>query len=660
MPYHRFIQANLDRLLDSPEKALLRVTKAKRRAQTFAKRSGRWVKRRWLLRSTSQFKASTSRSQALVPTSRGSDPTDLLTAEDRGSRFVLYRIIGNDLYPRHNEGQSLANLRFILEHESQFEGCEKRWLLNRIRDQSKLQGLIEVLESYGYGYDVIPFELEAFKAALWDWNVLPSPDYFVSKAYLRLNRSQREGFEVALYRNKNNYLMNNNGARNKALDLGRARADWVLPWDGNCFLTASGWESLQSAVLRQSSADYFHVPMLRVSDNSQLLDPLLDAQPRDEPQLVFAASASERFNEDFPYGRRPKVEMFWRLGLQGPWDAWMDEVWDQPRRPSLEPTPPCPRAGWVARLHSGVSDSKSTAAVLSQQSRYSARNAAIKISINQALLSAGNLNSRSAYQSYWSSPLLDDSQCQWLQYQAGASEKLLLAWQHWWDQGGPPPKASTEEVISAYCHLLWSHIILKPDQIPRATCLLDQLVGLWFAEGKQGLQPRLRLLRRRLFSGRLPGTSPSASVVLQLALLSDLLSWCECQDMKSPISPESIGLFKGWTEQFMNHLPNVIGHPWVTARPEDQQDLYIVELLLRQHTGCSTELIDLLLRLGCQYRIARSTGGETESRIANLHGLMLKYADQYGVHIPDAEHLDKTSSSELFPPLLPIPAFYFQ
>lgn len=49
MPYHRFIQANLDRLLDSPEKALLRVTKAKRRAQTFAKRSGRWVKRRWLL-----------------------------------------------------------------------------------------------------------------------------------------------------------------------------------------------------------------------------------------------------------------------------------------------------------------------------------------------------------------------------------------------------------------------------------------------------------------------------------------------------------------------------------------------------------------------------------------------------------------------------------
>ena len=110
----------------------------------------------------------------------------------------------------------------------------------------------------------------------------------------------------------------------------------------------------------------------------------------------------------------------------------------------------------------------------------------------------------------------------------------------------------------------------------------------------------------------------------------------------------------------MNHLPNVIGHPWVTARPEDQQDLYIVELLFRQHTGCSTELIDLLLRLRCQYRIARSTGGETESRIANLHGLMLKYADQYGVHIPDAEHLDKTSSSELFPPLLPIPAFYFQ
>src|SRR5688572_23529918 len=38
--------------------------------------------------------------------------------------FVLYRIVGNDLYPRHAKGQSRQNLSFILEHEPRLENCE--------------------------------------------------------------------------------------------------------------------------------------------------------------------------------------------------------------------------------------------------------------------------------------------------------------------------------------------------------------------------------------------------------------------------------------------------------------------------------------------------------------------------------------------------------
>ena len=48
------------------------------------------------------------------------------------NKFVLYRIIGNDLYPRHKKGQTIENLQFILENEPELESCEKRWQESRI------------------------------------------------------------------------------------------------------------------------------------------------------------------------------------------------------------------------------------------------------------------------------------------------------------------------------------------------------------------------------------------------------------------------------------------------------------------------------------------------------------------------------------------------
>src|SRR5690606_25901984 len=50
---------------------------------------------------------------------------------------------------------------------------------------------------------------------------------------------------------------------------------------------------------------------------------------------------------------RPKVELFWRLGVQGPWDQYSDDPWDQPRRPLSPEAGLVGRAGWVARLFSG-------------------------------------------------------------------------------------------------------------------------------------------------------------------------------------------------------------------------------------------------------------------------------------------------------------------
>jgi hypothetical protein len=62
----------------------------------------------------------------------------------------------------------------------------------------------------------------------------------------------RSRLEQHIRRRKNIYAINNNGARNTTILLGRNLAKWVLPWDGNCFVTESAWESIVAAVNRQA------------------------------------------------------------------------------------------------------------------------------------------------------------------------------------------------------------------------------------------------------------------------------------------------------------------------------------------------------------------------------------------------------------------------
>jgi hypothetical protein len=157
---------------------------------------------------------------------------------------------------------------------------------------------------------------------------------------------------VAAYRLKNNYVMNNNGARNAALREGRDRANWILPFDGNVFVTEAGWQAIRRDVLSSVQLQYFVVPMTWIESNSLLLDPGFVPNPIDEPQLLFRRDAAQEFDERFPYGRRPKVEMFWRLGIPGDWDRWQDDPWD-PARPTQLPIR-VGTAGWVARMCSGL------------------------------------------------------------------------------------------------------------------------------------------------------------------------------------------------------------------------------------------------------------------------------------------------------------------
>jgi hypothetical protein len=237
--------------------------------------------------------------------------------DEEADTFVLYRVLGNDLPPRHEIGQTLSNLRFMLDNEPELEACEKRWVVNRIVDPEQEAAVIALLEERGQHYLHIPFDLGEYGRVGWDFDGFPDEGFFLRGRYARMTSYDQGRAQAHLRRFKNNYVINNNGARNAALRDGKGRAKWVLPWDGNCFLTAQAWSEIVTAVRARPYLKYFTVPMARATDNAALLDPSYRPEPDSEPQVLFRRDSTEEFSEAHFYGRRPKVELFYRLGIRG-------------------------------------------------------------------------------------------------------------------------------------------------------------------------------------------------------------------------------------------------------------------------------------------------------------------------------------------------------
>lgn len=286
------------------------------------------------------------------------DPEELNDREDVQPvrRTVITRILGNDLPPRHRFGQSLDNLTFILDHEPDFPGVEKTWILNRIRDPKTETQMISRIEDAGQSYTRIAFGSDAYAQIGWDFDHLPTEDFLTSSAYFALSPDQQDRLSTAIYRKKNLYLMNNNGARNVALRAGRERADWTIVLDGNCFLSTASWGLIARAMVANADIQVLVIPMARVTTNASVLAADFYPEAQEEPQLAIRSDLEVFFNEDFPYGRRPKVELMWHLGIPGPWDRWKSDPWDQQARMLHRPAARYGVAGWVARLDSGKED----------------------------------------------------------------------------------------------------------------------------------------------------------------------------------------------------------------------------------------------------------------------------------------------------------------
>lgn len=239
---------------------------------------------------------------------------------DANQTIGFYRIVGNNLPPRHDNDQLHRNIRYILQHEPDLPRVRKIFVLNRL-NASLENEITQLIKARGHEVFIIQFDIDEYRPhQIPDTYGLHPSDW---GDLLILKFSQI---------NQNLYVINNNGARNAALRDGIKRGwAWTLPFDGNSFFTRAQWDVLVNEldVSARAGIKYAAVPMVRTAFTEKTSIHTTDAPPglvlnsdRGEPQVAFSRSAEIRFNPMVPYGHRPKVDLLWRLGLPGAWDAW--------------------------------------------------------------------------------------------------------------------------------------------------------------------------------------------------------------------------------------------------------------------------------------------------------------------------------------------------
>ena len=153
----------------------------------------------------------------------------------RPDRFVLYRILGNDLPPRHEMGQTVKNLRFILENEPPLPNVDKRWVVNRIIDPEQEAAILALLQKHEQPYLHIPFVLEDYARVDWDIEAFPQPGFFLRGKYGDMLPYDQKLADYQLHRLKNSYVhQQQRGAKRGPARRARAREMGV----------ALGWELL--------------------------------------------------------------------------------------------------------------------------------------------------------------------------------------------------------------------------------------------------------------------------------------------------------------------------------------------------------------------------------------------------------------------------------
>ena len=288
----------------------------------------------------------------LFPPPSGTVATAAPSRDQLRPMAILARILGNDGAPLRPPGTTLRQLQFVLKHEPDLPGLEKRWLLHRIADSDQRQSLVDLLEQHRQTWSEIPFDALAYAGCWTDDGSLPQEQHPWSPSFPHLPDEDQSRVLDYLSRRKSLYLFNRNAARNHVLHQAAADAHWVFPWDGDCFLTARAWEVIRP-LLDMPQLAYIAVPSSKLEDSQALLE-RLEEPPLDPGglQLAFARGALATFNPHLREAAGAERDLPHRLALGVL--AGSESGWPCPWE-ALDATPVEDRAqlvqvGWTFRL----------------------------------------------------------------------------------------------------------------------------------------------------------------------------------------------------------------------------------------------------------------------------------------------------------------------
>ena len=230
------------------------------------------------------------------------------------------RILGNDMPPLQELGQTRKSVAFALEHEAPPPtGIKRMWLLNRIVDAHEAEALRTLLSEYNETFAELPFNVSDLRTHLMEVSTA------TDNATTEPDDSPASLVDAALL-----WATNQNVARNWVLDAAAERgAEWALPLDGTLFFSRDAWSSTAHALAEAARAGQrgLKLPMARLqhpqessflhseTDLASLFQgnhTLLLAEPQLAVRLRNASGASDGawrgvFNDDLEYGNGNKL-----------------------------------------------------------------------------------------------------------------------------------------------------------------------------------------------------------------------------------------------------------------------------------------------------------------------------------------------------------------
>lgn len=206
---------------------------------------------------------------------------------------VMVRILGNDAPPYTDNNQTLRNLLTSVLHEEppSVDGLvvKQIWMLNRVLDRAKRQHLVDVMRRRGLHHVVHDID---FKEDCKRKTFLQSPSTIITAQ---------------------------NVARNEALHIAALHdARWVIPLDGNQFLTGDFWARLERAIRFAETLRYdtILIPMIRLRSENVTVS-LQDRYAIEEPQVAMRTPKGRPFDESKVYGLGNKLSLLQQRCRQG-------------------------------------------------------------------------------------------------------------------------------------------------------------------------------------------------------------------------------------------------------------------------------------------------------------------------------------------------------